>query len=221
MVTRGGTKTSPHSGYAQVRPTIIGATRTHRISSPVSLGIKPLVPPRLDRNELGALLVTAGLGPPAEHALFSLLALNGLRVSEAIGAEIEHLGMERGHRTLAIMQKGGKVVTIPLAPRTARRSTRRSASAAKNRCWSLRNGRRPDRPAGCSPRRDAKHVSTHPLRHAPIPTRSTPGCRCGTYRRPHTARIRGPPALRQSGPAAVPDRHATPIVAAYLASAAR
>lgn len=35
----------------------------------------------LDRNELGALLATAGLGAPAEHALISLLALNGLRVS--------------------------------------------------------------------------------------------------------------------------------------------
>ena len=50
----------------------------------------------LDRNELGALLVAAGLGPPAEHALISLLALNGLRVSEATGADIEHLGLERG-----------------------------------------------------------------------------------------------------------------------------
>src|SRR6516225_12246764 len=28
----------------------------------------------LDRNELGALLVAAGLGPPTEHALISLLA---------------------------------------------------------------------------------------------------------------------------------------------------
>jgi len=33
----------------------------------------------LDRNELGALLVAAGLGAPAEHALISLLASNGLR----------------------------------------------------------------------------------------------------------------------------------------------
>ena len=33
----------------------------------------------LDRNELGALLVTAGLGSSTEHALISLLALNGLR----------------------------------------------------------------------------------------------------------------------------------------------
>ena len=59
----------------------------------------------LDRNELGALLVAAGLGPPAEHALISLLALNGLRVSEATGADIEHLGLERGHRTLTITRK--------------------------------------------------------------------------------------------------------------------
>jgi len=40
----------------------------------------------LDRNEVGAMLVAAGLGGPQEHALISLLALNGLRVSEAIGA---------------------------------------------------------------------------------------------------------------------------------------
>ena len=56
----------------------------------------------LDRNELGASLVATGLGPPPEHALISLLALNGLRVSEAVGADIDHLGLERGHRTLTI-----------------------------------------------------------------------------------------------------------------------
>jgi integrase/recombinase XerD len=69
---------------------------------------------------MGGLLVAAGLGPAAEHALISLLALNGLRVSEATGANIEALGLERGHRTLAIVRKGGKHVVIPLAPRTAR-----------------------------------------------------------------------------------------------------
>jgi hypothetical protein len=36
-------------------------------------------------NELGAMLVAAGLGPPAEYALISPLALNGLRVSDADG----------------------------------------------------------------------------------------------------------------------------------------
>jgi len=50
----------------------------------------------LDRNEVGALLVAAGLGPAPEHALISLLALNGLRVSEATGANSEALGHEVG-----------------------------------------------------------------------------------------------------------------------------
>src|ERR1039458_4987555 len=87
----------------------------------------------LDRNELGALLVAAGLGPPGEHALISLLALNGLRVSEAVGADIEALGIERGHRTLVVTRKGGKVVTIPLARVLRGRSTWPSASAPKGR----------------------------------------------------------------------------------------
>src|SRR5437762_13160906 len=67
----------------------------------------------LDRNELGAMLVAAGLGPPAEHALISLLALNGLRVSEATGSDIQALGVERGHRTLVITRKGGKARPVP------------------------------------------------------------------------------------------------------------
>jgi integrase/recombinase XerD len=41
-------------------------------------------------------------------------------VSEATSADIQALGAECGHRTLVITRKGGKVVTIPLAPRTAR-----------------------------------------------------------------------------------------------------
>jgi integrase/recombinase XerD len=41
-------------------------------------------------------------------------------VSEATGADIEQLGLKRGHRTLVITRQGGKIVTIPLAPRTTR-----------------------------------------------------------------------------------------------------
>src|SRR6267378_51997 len=43
----------------------------------------------LDRNEVGAMLVAAGLGDASDHALLALLDLNGLRVSEALGADIE------------------------------------------------------------------------------------------------------------------------------------
>ncbi len=74
----------------------------------------------LDRNELGAFVVQAGLGSPRDHALASLLALNGLRISEALRADLDDLDFERGHRTLKIVRKGGKHATIPLAPRTSR-----------------------------------------------------------------------------------------------------
>jgi integrase/recombinase XerD len=50
----------------------------------------------LDRNELGAFLVQAGLSNDRDHALACLLALNGLRVSEALGCDIVDLGLERG-----------------------------------------------------------------------------------------------------------------------------
>lgn len=74
----------------------------------------------LDRNELGAFLVQAGLVSARDHVLASLLALNGLRISEALGADIEDLDFERGHRTLKVLRKGGKHAIIPLAPRTSR-----------------------------------------------------------------------------------------------------
>ena len=127
----------------------------------------------LDRNELGALLVAAGLGPPAEHALISLLALNGLRVSEATGADIEHLGLERGHRTLTITRKGGKVVTIPLAPRTAQAIDLAIGERTGGPVFQAADGRRLDRHgAGRVVRKVArragigKAVTPHTLRHA-------------------------------------------------------
>jgi integrase/recombinase XerD len=127
----------------------------------------------LDRNELGALLVAAGLGSPAEHALISLLALNGLRVSEATGADIEHLGLERGHRTLTVTRKGGKIVTIPLAPRTARAIDLAIGERTDGPVFLAADGRRLDRHgAGRVVRKTArragigKAVTPHTLRHA-------------------------------------------------------
>ena len=65
----------------------------------------------LDRNKLGAVLVQAGLS--GASALACLLALNGLRVSEALDADVDDLGLERGHHTLLVRRKGGK----PSSPR--------------------------------------------------------------------------------------------------------
>jgi len=50
----------------------------------------------LDRNELGAFLVQAGISSPRDHALAVLLAVNGLRISEALGADIGDPGLRAG-----------------------------------------------------------------------------------------------------------------------------
>jgi integrase len=105
--------------------------------------------------------VAAGLGPPAEHALVCLHALNGLRVSEATGADIEALGLERGHRTLVITRKGGKVVTIPLAPRTARAIDLAIGERSEGPIFLASDGRRLD----CH---GAGRIVRHPARRAGI-----------------------------------------------------
>jgi integrase len=162
----------------------------------------------LDRNELGALLVAAGLGPPAEHALISLLALNGLRVSEATGADIEHLGVERGHRTLTITRKGGKVVTIPLAPRTARAIDLAIGERTEGPVFLAADGRRLDRHGAGRVVREAAAApgSARPSHLTRCATRSSPprlmpGSRCGTCRRPPRMLIRAP-RCGMTGPAA-------------------
>ena len=154
----------------------------------------------LDRNALGALLVAAGLGTAAEHALVSLLGLNGLRVSEAAGADIERLGTERGHRTLVITRKGGKVVTIPLAPRTARAIDLAIGERCEGPIFLTIDGRRLDRHgAGRIVRRVARHagiakkVGPHTLGTRSLPQRWTRVCRFGTCRKPRRTPTRGPP----------------------------
>jgi integrase/recombinase XerD len=144
----------------------------------------------LDRNELGALLVAAGLASARDHALISLLALNGLRISEGLGADIEALGLERGHRTLTVTRKGGKVVTLPLAPRTARAVDLAMGERMDGPIFLGSDGVRLDRhAAGRIVRRAArqagiiKRVGPHTLRHASSPPPSTPACLSATSRR--------------------------------------
>ena len=152
--------------------------------------------------------MAAGLGPPAEHALISLLALNGLRVSEATGADIELLGLERGHRTLTITRKGGKVVTIPLAPRTSRAIDPAIAERTSGPVFLAVDGRRLDRHgAGRIVRKAArragiaKAVTPHTLRHAFITAALDAGVRCATSKRPRRTLIREP-RCGTTGPAA-------------------
>jgi len=181
----------------------------------------------LDRNELGALLVAAGLGGAAEHALICLLALNGLRVSEATGARVEALGTERGHRTLTITRKGGKIVTIPLAPRTARAIDLAIGERCDGPIFLAADGRRLDRHGAARiVRRVAgragisKPVGPHTLRHAFITAALDAGVplrdvqEAASHADPRTT-------IRYDRARGSLDRHATYIVAAYVAGAAR
>ncbi|WP_205745680.1 tyrosine-type recombinase/integrase [Egibacter rhizosphaerae] len=73
----------------------------------------------LDTRDAIALLDAAEDASARDHALACLLLLNGLRVGEACGLDIQDVGEQRGHRTITIRRKGGKRVTRALAPRAA------------------------------------------------------------------------------------------------------
>jgi integrase/recombinase XerD len=181
----------------------------------------------LDRNELGAMLVAAGLSSARDHALVSLLALNELRVSEALGADIDAVGLERGHRTLTVSRKGGKVVMMPLAPRVARALDLAIGDRFEGPIFVDGTGERLDRhAAGRIVRRVArqagiaKRVGPHTLRHAFITAALDAGVplrdvqEAASHADPRTTMRydRGRQSL---------DRHATYIVATFVAGASR
>lgn len=74
----------------------------------------------LSADELRRLLTTAHKHSPRMGALVGLLVLNGLRISEALGADVRDYGHDRGHRVLRVTRKGGKAARVPLAPPVVR-----------------------------------------------------------------------------------------------------
>ena len=181
----------------------------------------------LDRNELGAFLVAAGVSSPRDHALCSLLALNGLRISEALGATIEQLGLERGHRTLVVHRKGGKTVTIPLAPRTARAIDLAVGERLEGHLFLGSDGRPMTRDAAARVVRRlakaagiSKRIGPHSLRHsfitaaldAGVPLRDAQ--EAASHADPRTT-------MRYDRARQSLDRHATYIVATFVAGSSR
>jgi site-specific recombinase XerD len=142
-------------------------------------------------------------------------------------ADIEHLGLERGHRTLTITRKGAKVVTVPLAPRTARAIDLAVGERTDGPVFLAADGRRLDRHgAGRIVRKTArragiaKTVTPHTLRHAFITAALDAGVplrdvqEAASHADPRTT-------MRYDRARGSLDRHATYIVAAYVAGAAR
>lgn len=127
----------------------------------------------LDRMELGAFIAQAAAAGPVDHALACLLGLLGLRVSEACGIDVEHLGTERGHRTVTVVGKGSKVAVIPLPPRVARAIDAAVGERMNGPVLLSRSGQRLDRHGATRiVRRLArragivKRISPHSLRHS-------------------------------------------------------
>jgi site-specific recombinase XerD len=58
-------------------------------------------------TEVDDLLAAAERSDPRTYAVIAVLADLGLRVSEVIGLDLEHLGHERGHRSIRFIGKGG------------------------------------------------------------------------------------------------------------------
>lgn len=73
----------------------------------------------LSREQARSLLDAAAAAGPRDHALACLLVMNGLRVSEAVAIADADLVEVRGHRVVRVRRKGGSLVDVPLAPRTA------------------------------------------------------------------------------------------------------
>jgi integrase len=126
-----------------------------------------------------------------------------------------------------VLRKGGKLVTIPLAPRTARAIDLAIRERVDGPIFLRADGRRMDRhAAGRIVRRVArragldKKISPHTLRHAFITAALDAGVplrdvqEAASHADPRTT-------MRYDRARVSLDRHATYIVAAYLAGAAR
>ena len=151
----------------------------------------------LDRNEVGSLLVAAGLGSAGEHALICLLALNGLKSSGPTS-----------RRSLS----SADTAPSPFCARAPRQSPSLSRHAPPApSTWPSANG--PQGRSSPPPTAAASTVTARPgscaaspvgpgwpnrsvrtpcaTRSSPPP--STPECRCATSKRPPPTPIHAPP----------------------------
>ncbi len=126
-------------------PISTGEFRPTRLSTCDAQSVYPSEGRGMDRGELGTFLFTAERFDRDHAALAVLLGLNGLRVSEACGTNIEDLGFDRGHRTLRIIGKGNKPAVIPLVPRAARTIDLAVGERSEGPILRRRDGERLDR----------------------------------------------------------------------------
>lgn len=182
----------------------------------------------LDRMELGSLIQTARASSPMDAALITLMGMLGLRVSEACNVKIEdYQQIERGHRVLRMVGKGGKPATIPLPVPVIRaldaaagdRTSgplllRRKSGLPVNRKSAALSVTRLCKQAGIN-----KKISPHSLRHSYVTACLDAGV---PLRDVQVAARHSDPRItaRYDRARHNHDRHANHTVAAFLAGAA-
>ncbi|MEX0836291.1 MAG: tyrosine-type recombinase/integrase [Nitriliruptor sp.] len=178
---------------------------------------------RLTRHELADWLNAAETVGGSVHAMACLLLLNGLRVSEVCGIDIDDLAEERWHHTVIIHGKGDKDATVPLAPRT--RAAIEQATGDRDEGplllnqWGNRMSRNNAAAAVATLAAHAgitKRMTPHTLRHAAI----TAALNAGAHLRDvqDFARHADPKTtMRYDRNRHSLDRHATYAIAQYIA----
>lgn len=129
-----------HSGLTQADPSL-GRGRTPKVHTDdvAKLG--------LDRRSTLSVLAAAHHYGQRAVTLVTLLAVCGLRISEALGADVTDLGETRGHRTLSVIGKGARPRTVPLPPLVWREVETYLAGRTSGPLFITANGRRLDRHA--------------------------------------------------------------------------
>lgn len=131
----------------------------------------------LARTEVPNLLAVAEADGPRSGALVALLMLAGLRVSEALSADICDLGHDHGHRTLTVRAKGGAETKVPLAPAVARAVDAAVAGRTAGPILATSTGKPMDRRhahrtvqrlAAAAGIEGAENVGPHDLRHTAV-----------------------------------------------------
>jgi integrase/recombinase XerD len=199
--------------------------------SPADYVRRPSVPPEsptlgLTHLQFEAMLTAARESTnPFDFALVCLLGLLGLRIFETVGADIDDLGEEHGHRVLRVHGKGGKVVLVPLPPAVIRAIDRAAGERTTGPLLLNRRGTRMDRHAATRRLRQLAAVAgvrlprmhPHMLRHPFVTTMLDAGV---DLRDVQIAARHADPrtTMRYDRARKNLDRHPNYILAAYMAS---
>ncbi|WP_233594805.1 tyrosine-type recombinase/integrase [Amycolatopsis sp. WAC 04169] len=208
------------------RTCVIDAVLEHSLAEYVRRPMVPNESPTLGLSHLQFEALLSAARESVNPFDFALVAMLGLRVFEACGADIGDLGEEHGHRVLRVVGKGNKVVLVPLPPAIGRAIDRAVGDRDHGPILLNQRGVRMDR--HCATRRLRRlaeatvvrlpRMHPHMLRHTFVTTMLDAGV---DLRDVQIAARHADPrtTMRYDRARKNLDRHPNYILAAYMASA--